>query len=87
MTRVGAELVARPAWQDGAACRGLDPDQFFPERRDSNLVTRAAKAVCRGCRVRSNCLEHALSHPERFGIWGGLSERERRQLRRQRRAA
>jgi WhiB family redox-sensing transcriptional regulator len=59
----------------------VDPDLFFPERGAS---TREAKAVCRGCEVRDECLEYALDQGEKFGIWGGLSERERRRVRRQR---
>jgi WhiB family redox-sensing transcriptional regulator len=68
-------------WQEEANCLGVDPDLFFPERGAS---TREAKSVCRGCEVRSECLEYALAHGEKFGIWGGLSERERRRVRRQR---
>jgi WhiB family redox-sensing transcriptional regulator len=68
-------------WQSMANCMGVDPDLFFPERGAS---TREAKEVCRGCLVRQDCLEYALANGEKFGIWGGLSERERRQLRRQR---
>jgi WhiB family transcriptional regulator, redox-sensing transcriptional regulator len=68
-------------WQERANCLGVDPDLFFPERGAS---TREAKAVCKGCEVRGECLEYALAHGEKFGIWGGLSERERRRVRRQR---
>ena len=68
-------------WQERANCLGVDPDLFFPERGAS---TREAKGVCRGCEVRVECLEYALQHGEKFGIWGGLSERERRRVRRQR---
>src|ERR1700730_5834985 len=68
-------------WQERANCLGVDPDLFFPERGAS---TREAKGVCRGCEVREECLEYALDHGEKFGIWGGLSERERRRVRRQR---
>jgi WhiB family redox-sensing transcriptional regulator len=68
-------------WQDQANCLGVDPDLFFPERGAS---TREAKEVCKGCVVRGECLEYALANGEKFGIWGGLSERERRRLRRQR---
>ena len=68
-------------WQDQANCLGVDPDLFFPERGAS---TREAKEVCKGCVVREDCLEYALANGEKFGIWGGLSERERRRLRRQR---
>jgi len=69
------------SWQAKANCMGVDPDLFFPERGDS---TREAKEVCRGCVVREDCLEHALANGEKFGIWGGLSERERRRVRRSR---
>ena len=68
-------------WQDFANCLGVDPDLFFPERGAS---TREAKEVCRGCVVRGDCLEYALQNSEKFGIWGGMSERERRRIRRQR---
>jgi len=69
------------SWQDFANCLGVDPDLFFPERGAS---TKEAKAVCRACVVREDCLEYALENSEKFGIWGGLSERERRRLRRAR---
>ncbi|HXR53463.1 MAG TPA: WhiB family transcriptional regulator [Acidimicrobiales bacterium] len=68
-------------WQTRANCMGVDPDLFFPERGAS---TREAKEVCRGCVVREDFLEYALANGEKFGIWGGLSERERRRLRRAR---
>jgi WhiB family transcriptional regulator, redox-sensing transcriptional regulator len=68
-------------WQARSNCMGVDPDLFFPERGAS---TREAKEVCRGCVVRDDCLEYALDNGEKFGIWGGMSERERRRLRRAR---
>jgi len=68
-------------WQSRANCMGVDPDLFFPERGAS---TREAKEVCRGCVVKDDCLECALDNGEKFGIWGGMSERERRRLRRAR---
>ncbi len=78
--RLGA---ARPAeggsWKDEALCAETDPEAFFPEKGGS---TREAKKICTGCEVRAECLEFALANDERFGIWGGLSERERRRLRR-----
>ncbi len=64
-------------WQERALCAQTDPESFFPEKGGS---TREAKKICTGCEVRSECLEYALGHDERFGIWGGLSERERRRL-------
>ena len=67
------------AWQQHALCAQTDPEAFFPEKGGS---TREAKAVCQACQVREECLEYALANDERFGIWGGMSERERRRLRR-----
>ncbi len=72
------------AWQDLANCRGANADLFFPERGAS---TRTAKSICRECTVREECLEFAIVNSEKFGIWGGLSERERRKIRRQRAVA
>ena len=66
-----------PAWHEDALCAQTDPEAFFPEKGGS---TREAKKICVGCEVRSECLEYALANDERFGIWGGLSERERRKL-------
>lgn len=78
-------IIAKPDldtdWKDDSNCLGVDPDLFFPERGAS---TREAKEVCRGCVVREDCLEYALQNGEKFGIWGGMSERERRRIRRQR---
>ena len=65
------------SWQERALCAQTDPEAFFPEKGGS---TREAKKVCLSCDVRSECLEYALAKDERFGIWGGLSERERRKL-------
>jgi WhiB family redox-sensing transcriptional regulator len=75
--------VKPPSWQRSANCMGVDPDLFFPERGGS---TREAKEVCRGCVVSEECLEYAITNSEKFGIWGGLSERERRRIRRRRAA-
>jgi WhiB family redox-sensing transcriptional regulator len=66
-------------WQEQALCAQTDPEAFFPEKGGS---TREAKRVCGRCDVRGDCLDYALAHDERFGIWGGLSERERRRLKR-----
>ncbi|MGH4015903.1 MAG: WhiB family transcriptional regulator [Pseudonocardiaceae bacterium] len=68
---------AQPEWQERALCAQTDPEAFFPEKGGS---TREAKRICVGCEVRAECLEFALAHDERFGIWGGMSERERRRL-------
>ena len=67
-------------WWDLALCAQVDPELHFPEKGGS---TRDPKRVCKACEVREPCLEYALDHDERFGVWGGLSERERRELKRQ----
>lgn len=74
-------LTEGRSWQSRANCMGVDPDLFFPERGAS---TKEAKEVCRGCVVKEDCLEFALRNSEKFGIWGGMSERERRRVRRAR---
>jgi WhiB family transcriptional regulator, redox-sensing transcriptional regulator len=68
-------------WQKHANCLGVDPELFFPERGES---TAMAKEICAGCTVQDDCLEWALEAGEKFGIWGGKSERERRRMRRAR---
>ena len=76
------DVTHAEAWRQDALCAETDPEAFFPDKGGS---TREAKLVCRGCSVRGECLEYALANEERFGIWGGLSERERRRVRLQRR--
>jgi WhiB family transcriptional regulator, redox-sensing transcriptional regulator len=78
-----ATTPADESWRLDALCAETDPEAFFPEKGGS---TREAKRVCVGCAVRIECLEFALANDERFGIWGGLSERERRRVRLQRQA-
>jgi WhiB family redox-sensing transcriptional regulator len=70
-----------PGWRDEALCAQTGPEEFFPERGSS---VRQAKAVCAGCSVRRPCLEYALGRDERFGVWGGMSEHERRRLKQER---
>jgi WhiB family redox-sensing transcriptional regulator len=86
LSLVPEPIVVAPAitpeddqWQERALCAQTDPEAFFPEKGGS---TREAKRICLGCEVRDACLDYALAHDERFGIWGGLSERERRRLKR-----
>lgn len=87
-------IGARPEWWAEAACRGAGTDPWFPPRgahaetpRDSlgrvDGSEGRGKFVCRSCPVRAECLEHALAVPEKHGVWGGLTARERRPLRRQ----
>lgn len=72
------------AWQDRARCLGVEPELFYPQKGDS---LEPAKRICASCPVQRDCLQYALEHNERYGIWGGTSERERRRLRRARRLA
>jgi WhiB family redox-sensing transcriptional regulator len=69
-------------WDDEANCRSVDPEVFFPERQGDHAAM--AKGICRGCPVRMQCLEFALDARLDHGVWGGLTEHERRALRRSR---
>jgi WhiB family redox-sensing transcriptional regulator len=72
------------AWRRHAACRGLDPEIFYPALDDD---VEDAKAICTHCAVRETCLEFALQVREKEGVWGGATEKERRRILRQRRRA
>jgi WhiB family redox-sensing transcriptional regulator len=69
----------RPEWMRRGACRDAPTELFFLERGGSS---RAGKALCAVCVVRSTCLDYAMADPELLGIWGGTAERERDRLRR-----
>lgn len=75
-------LPVPPAWMAEGVCAQTDPDAFFPEK---GVPANAAKAVCADCPVREMCLQYALENDERYGIWGGMSEHQRRKLRKGRR--
>ena len=75
-------LPTAATWRKRSACRGIDPDVFFPVTDEE---AEEAKAICVMCPVRQACLEHALANREREGVWGGATERERRRIVRQRR--
>ncbi|MCA4754785.1 WhiB family transcriptional regulator [Mycolicibacterium fortuitum] len=81
MTIIGTfeHLINREPWQAEGICRQVDPEIFFPEPGQS---TKDAKRVCANCPVAAECLEYALVNGERFGVFGGYSERERRQMKR-----
>lgn len=84
-----ASLDAEARWQDRAACKGMDPTIFFgPENAETVKEKRdredAAKEVCNTCPVKQECLEYALEAREAYGIWGGLTELERKALLRKR---
>ncbi len=68
------------AWAAQAACRTSDPDSLFVQGAAQNR----AKAICSGCEVRTDCLADALDNRVEFGVWGGMTERERRALLRRR---
>ena len=70
------------SWRERGACRGLDPEIFYPA---SDEEADPAKTICAGCSVRQACLEYALTRREKEGVWGGCTERERRRILRQRR--
>lgn len=84
MTALHVVAERDPRAFDNANCRGVDVALFYPERGESPAE---AKAVCAGCSVRDACLDYALEHGERFGVWAGTSENERRRLRKERRIA
>lgn len=73
-------LESAPEWQHEALCAQVDPEVWFPEKGQS---TKDAKRICARCPVQQPCLDWALAKDERFGVYGGLSERERRKLKRQ----
>jgi WhiB family transcriptional regulator, redox-sensing transcriptional regulator len=73
-----APAPAPAGWRDRAACRGADLEVFFPGRGES---AEPARQICAECPVREPCLEFAVSHGIVHGIWGGLTERDRRALR------
>jgi len=72
----------RPDWRVAAACRDIDPELFFPDgdTRSARARVKAAKLICRGCPVNAACLSWALASGQQAGIWGGLTEDERRRL-------
>jgi WhiB family redox-sensing transcriptional regulator len=69
-------------WRDHAACRDADPELFFPDGdiRSARAQVKRAKLICRGCPVSATCLSWALADGQEAGIWGGLTEDERRRL-------
>lgn len=78
-TRLSGDPGGPPDWRDQALCAQSDPEAWFPEAGERAGL---AKAICGTCPVQAPCLAYALARPEVRGIWGGLSERERRAVRR-----
>ncbi len=77
-------LASPPAWQELGLCAQTDPEAFFPEKGGS---VAAAKQICSRCEVRIECLNYALDRGEVFGVWGGMTLRERNKTARRRSAA
>lgn len=82
---LGADFVDQPtgdelAWQERGVCRGMDSAVFFPEERNSSKLIQQAKQICRHCEVWRECQQWALTRHEEFGVWGGLSEPDRRRI-------
>jgi WhiB family transcriptional regulator, redox-sensing transcriptional regulator len=76
----------RPAWRQHARCLGADPETFYPaDDEDEDFEGAEAKAICAMCPVAVECLEHAIAVREKFGVWGGLTPKERRRIIRRRR--
>lgn len=75
---LGQQIGPGEMWHDLAICTQTDPELFHPEKGGSGA--KEAKKICASCPVRLQCLQHALDNDEKYGIWGGLSERERRRL-------
>ncbi|GAA3078131.1 WhiB family transcriptional regulator [Streptosporangium carneum] len=87
----GLDSPRGKTWQDRAACVGADPEIFYPKvstaRKQEGAERRAydkAKKVCARCTVRQECGEYALARDDRYGMWGGLTPRQRRILLNQR---
>lgn len=74
-------------WRDQAACLDVDPETFFPVQTNDRQAIDRAKAICGTCAVQEVCLLYALETGQQFGIWGGLTEDERRALRRRKQLA
>lgn len=76
---------AMPEWRGDAACRDTNPDLFFPVGTTGAAIEQieSAKAVCRACDCRVDCLEFALTTNQDSGVWGGTAEDERRKIRRE----
>lgn len=83
-TRSARLLLGQPTFQAEGLCAETDPEAFFPDKGSS---PQDAKRICARCDVREECLEWALAHDEKYGVWGGMSERELRKMRSARRSA
>lgn len=80
--RIITEHEPDPSWRDRAACRGTDPELFFPYSEAALLQIEDAIDVCRRCPVVTRCLRWALDVGENDGIWGGTTAEQRRKMRR-----
>jgi WhiB family redox-sensing transcriptional regulator len=81
---LGRPGLVTMSWREWARCKGVDPEIFYPPEEDDALE---AKEICAGCPVQEVCLDYALTRREKLGVWGGMTERERRRMLRHRRKA
>jgi WhiB family transcriptional regulator, redox-sensing transcriptional regulator len=81
---VNFTVERRPDWYYDAVCSSVDPDLWFPEQEDGRNTTTAAKSICRTCPAVQLCAEYAITRPDLDGVWGGLTDRERKDIRAQR---
>ncbi|MFD8774549.1 WhiB family transcriptional regulator [Streptomyces sp. NPDC059916] len=90
-SRYAPDNLPRPShWTEDAACAGEETVTFFPAGTTGTPIesdVQYAKAICKGCPVRRQCLAHALTFREHYGVWGGLDENERAEMLRQARLA
>lgn len=77
---LSGSLITPETWVDGALCAQAYPDAFFPDSDTPERSTADALKLCASCPVRDECLTYALTHDERYGIWGGLTSRQRRRI-------
>ncbi|MDO5024978.1 MAG: WhiB family transcriptional regulator [Trueperella sp.] len=78
------QFTAGRSWMEDALCAQTDPDIFYPEKGGS---TAPATSICKNCSVRAECLEYAVSNDIRHGIWGGMSDNDRKRMARERKVA
>ena len=77
MIKTEALLEAPADWQQDSLCRGVEPEVFFPVSEDDAW---RAKEICAMCSVQQQCLVNSLQNRERYGVWGGVTEKERQEM-------
>jgi WhiB family transcriptional regulator, redox-sensing transcriptional regulator len=77
MTKTAEALMTQLDWQQDSLCRGVEPEVFFPVSEDDAW---RAKEICAMCSVQQQCLVKSLQNRERYGVWGGVTEKERQDM-------